>query len=55
MKTNKNSLKFNKNTITELNEKELNNVRGGGGTTSWFCIIVGVTYKFEIDFNYDAH
>lgn len=55
MKTNKNALNFDKSTVIELNKKELNNVRGGGGTTSWFCLVTSLVYKFEIDFNYDAH
>ncbi|WAC01054.1 class I lanthipeptide [Lacinutrix neustonica] len=55
MKTNKKSLDFNKSAVIELNKSELNEVRGGNGTTSWVCLISSLVYKFEIDFNYDAH
>ena len=54
MKTNRKSLDFNKKTVIELNKSELQNVRGGG-TTSWVCLVTSLVYKFEIDFNYDAH
>lgn len=54
MKTDKRLLDFKKSTVIELDKAELKNVRGGG-TTSWVCLVTSLVYKFEIDFNYDAH
>ena len=47
MKTQNNKLRFNKNTMVELNNNELLDVNGG---TSTFClgIIVGMAITFKL-------
>jgi len=61
MKNQKSKLDFTKNSIVELSDSNMNQVNGGGATTtvtpsSWICgAAVSLLTQFEINFNYDAH
>lgn len=61
MKTKNAKLNFEKHSVVELTDNNMNQIKGGNPTTtvtvsSWLCsAAVSLFTQFEIDFNYDAH
>ena len=51
--SNKKSLDFKKECVVELNDAKMSDVNGGAQTTTWACVFIVLTTKFNISV-YDA-